>query len=403
MVKIIDIEPNSPAQKAGIMPGETLICVDDEEINDSLDYSFHTTGERLCLQLDTRTVTVKKSEYQSLGLVFEGDLFDGKRSCKNRCVFCFIDQLPRGMRQSLYLKDDDERLSFLMGNYITLTNLSNRLIERIIKMRFSPINISVHTMNPTLRAEMMGNKRAGEVLSLLPRFASAGITMNIQLVLCPGMNDGEELVYSLSELQKLYPAVQSVSAVPVGLSDYRKGLAPLKPFDRETAMATLRIIEQFGEQHLKTHAERLFYASDEIYLLAGQEIPPYEHYEEFYQIENGVGMWRQFYDEKKQEFKDSGGGFDVATGVLATGLMRTLCDGLPNVTVHTVKNDFFGHGVTVAGLLTGRDVVEQLKGKLNTDRLLLPRDMLRAQGDITLDDMSVEEIERELATSVELI
>ncbi len=403
MVKIIDVAPDSPAGRAGIRSGETLLSIDGQEINDSLDYSFHSTGARLNILLGTRTVSVEKEEFASLGLIFEGDLFDGKRSCINRCVFCFIDQLPCGMRQSLYLKDDDERLSFLMGNYITLTNLSDRLIERIIKMKFSPINISVHTMNPTLRAEMMGNPHAGEVLSLLPRFAETGITMNIQLVLCPEINDGDELAYSLVTLQKLYPSVQSVSAVPVGLSDHRDKLAPLKPFDRKTAVRNLDIIERLGDAHLKKHGERLFYASDEIYLLAGRDIPPYEHYEGFYQIENGVGMWRQFYDDKKQYFAHSGGGFDLATGVLATELIRSLCDGLPNVSIHTVKNDFFGHRVTVAGLLTGRDVINQLQGKLNSNRLLLPRDILRAEGDITLDDMTVEDIEKALGVRVCLV
>ncbi len=400
MVTITDITSGSAAERSGIQKGEVLLCINDNEINDSLDYSYHSTASRLVVRLADRTVTVNKTEYEPLGLSFENDLFDGKRSCKNRCMFCFIDQLPSGMRESLYLKDDDERLSFLMGNYITLTNLTDSLIERIITMRFSPINISVHTMNKTLRSEMMGNRRAGDVLSLLPRFAQAGITMNIQLVLCPGVNDGDELEYSLSELQKLYPAVQSVSAVPVGLSRHRDSLAPLKPFDGETAKKNLDIIRRFGRDHLKKHGERLFFASDEIYLLAKRPIPTKAHYEQFCQIENGVGMWRVFFDSHKNYFKRFADGFDLATGILAAPLIERLCEGLANVSIHPIKNDFFGHGVTVAGLLTGQDVIAQLDGKLTTKTLLLPRDMFRAEGDITLDDMTIEDIEQALNTKV---
>ncbi len=400
MVKIKAVELNSAADKAGIKADEILISVNGKVVDDSLDYGFHTTAATLAIELSERTLTINKEEFEPLGLVFEGDLFDGKRSCKNRCVFCFIDQLPKNMRESLYLKDDDERLSFLMGNYITLTNLTDRLVERILQMRFSPLNISVHSMDAQLRCQLMGNPRAGDALSLLPRFAKAGISMNVQLVLCPGLNDGKQLEYSLSQLQKLYPAVQSVSAVPVGLTRFRDSLYPLVPFNEKTALENLQIIEQFGKDSLKKFGTRLFYASDEIYLLAKKPIPPKRHYEEFLQLENGVGMWRDFYGRNKGKFHRMGGGYDLATGVLATPLMQQMCDGIADTTVHTVLNDFFGHGVTVAGLLTGQDLISQLKGKLKTNRLLIPREMLRAEGDITLDGMTPNEIAQSLNTEI---
>ncbi len=400
LATIIGIEKDSIAQHAGIKAGDRLLTINSKVVEDSLDYGFYCYASRLEIELEGRTVTIDKEESEPLGLIFEGDLYNGKRSCKNRCIFCFIDQLPKGMRESLYLKDDDERLSFLMGNYITLTNLSEQLIERILKMKFSPLNISVHSMDPQLRCQLMCNPGAGEALSLIPRFAKAGISMNIQLVLCPGLNDGRQLEYSLSQLEKLYPAVQSVSAVPVGLTKYRDNLYPLTPFNSDTALQGLQIIERFAKESLKKNGTRLFFASDEIYLLAKKPIPPRRHYEDFLQLENGVGMWRNFYDKNKGRFHRMGGGFDLATGVLATPLMKQMCESLTDAHVHTVVNDFFGHGVTVAGLLTGQDLITQLKGRLKTNRLLIPSEMLRAQGDITLDDMTPGQIEKELCTEI---
>ncbi len=400
LVEIKSIEIASPAEKAGIKAGDKLVAVNEKIVEDSLDYGFYTATNKLTIELEDRTITLTKQEFEPLGLVFEGDLYNGKRSCKNRCVFCFIDQLPKGLRESLYLKDDDERLSFLMGNYITLTNLNERLIDRILKMKFSPLNISVHTMDPQLRSQIMCNPMAGEALSLIPRFAKAGISMNIQLVLCPGLNDGKQLEYSLSELQKLYPAVQSVSAVPVGLTRFRDNLYPLKAFDEKTAAQNLLIIENFGRECLKKFETRLFYASDEIYLLAKKKIPPRRHYEEFLQLENGVGMWREFYERNKGRFHKMGGGFDLATGVLATPLMEQMCESLTDTTVHTVTNNFFGEGVTVAGLITGCDLVEQLKGKLTTSKLLIPAQMFRSEGDLTLDGMTVQEISDKLNVEI---
>ncbi len=400
MVKILSVEKNSAAELAGIKAGEVLHSINDKEIFDSLDYGFYTAAKKLKIMLSDRAISVTKQEFEPLGLTFDGDLFDGKRSCKNRCVFCFIDQLPKGMRKSLYLKDDDERLSFLMGNYITLTNLDERLVDRILKMKFSPLNISVHSMDPQLRCQLMGNPMAGEALSLIPRFAKAGISMNIQLVLSPGLNDSGQLKYSLAELQKLYPAVQSVSAVPVGLTKYRDSLFPLTPFNEEIALHNLQIIEQFGRDSLKKFGTRLFYASDEIYLLAKKPIPPRRHYEDFLQLENGVGMWRMFYDKNKGRFHRMGGGFDLATGVLATPLMKAMCESLTDTTVHTIKNDFFGHSITVAGLLTGQDLINQLSGKLKTEKLLIPSEMLRAEGNVTLDGMTPSEIAKELKTEI---
>ncbi len=403
MVEIKAVEKASPADQAGIRAGDKLVSVNGKVVEDSLDYGFHTAANKLSIELESGTIELTKQEFEPLGLVFEGDLYNGKRSCKNRCVFCFIDQLPKGMRDSLYLKDDDERLSFLMGNYITLTNLNDRLIDRIIKMKFSPLNISVHTMDPQLRCQLMCNPMAGEALSLIPRFAKAGISMNIQLVLCPGLNDERQLEYSLSELQKLYPAVQSVSAVPVGLTRFRESLYPLTPFNETIANKNLQIIEGFARENLKQFGTRLFFASDEIYLLAKKKIPPRRHYEDFLQLENGVGMWRDFYDKNKGRFHKMGGGFDLATGVLATPLMEQMCESLTNTTVHTITNNFFGKGVTVAGLLTGQDLVEQLKGKLKTNKLLITSQMFRAEGDITLDGMTAREISEKLDVEIVVV
>ncbi len=402
MVEIKGVTKGSPADRAGVTAGEVLLCVDGHDINDMFDYSYYTTPRTVTLTLSSRTITVKKQEYAPLGLAFEQDIFDSQRRCKNNCVFCFIDQMPSGMRDTLYVKDDDERLSFLFGNYITLTNLSEELLHRIETMRFSPINISVHTTNPELRSRMMGNRHAGRLLEYLNRFASLNITMNVQLVLCPGYNDGDELRRTLGDLQRLFPAVQSVSAVPVGLTKYRDGLAPLQPFDKAGAKKVIETVKEFGGKMLSRYGTRLFYISDEFYILANQPFPYRGHYEEFHQLENGVGMSRLFIDRhKRRRLK---GGYDIATGTLAAPMIADIVANAECKThVYAVKNDRFGHSITVSGLLTGRDVVAQLKGRLTADTLLLPRNMFRTEGDITLDDMTAGDIAKALGVKVEVV
>ncbi|MDL2214169.1 DUF512 domain-containing protein [Clostridia bacterium OttesenSCG-928-O13] len=417
-VSIHSVAENSPAAKAGILPGMSLVSVDGKPIFDGLDYEFYTAGPRLRLVVEAggarREILIEKEEYQPLGCGFETYLIDKQHACKNKCVFCFIDQLPKGMRAPLYFKDDDERLGFLFGNYITLTNLSQREVDRILAMRFSPVNISVHTANPALRVEMMGNKNAGKVLDIIPQLAKAGIEMNFQLVLCPGLNDGAELEHSLAWLAAQGPSVRSIAAVPVGLTRHRQGLCPLVPYTGETAAAQLDSMLEAGDAFLGQRGSRLIYPSDEWFLLAGRPIPPADFYEDYPQLENGVGMWRVLLDEFTEALAAAPGGpqkaeADLVVGTLAAPLFEEinalLVQKYPNARlyVHGVKNDFFGHGVTVTGLLTGRDVMAQLQGQLGSGRLFLPADTLRAEGDVMLDEVSPEDLAQALSVRVEVL
>ncbi len=416
-VKIIGTDPDSPAKKVNLA-GTTLLSIDGNEINDMLDYEFYSSGARLELALmrggKLEYMTLTKEEYQPLGCNFESYLIDKKHSCKNKCMFCFIDQLPKGLRETLYFKDDDERLSFLFGNYITLTNLVPREVERIKKMHISPINISVHTVDPELRVTMMKNKHAGEVLRYIDEFAAAGIEMNCQLVLCRGVNDGDRLRQSIEKLAGLYPAVQSIAAVPSGLTRYREGLYPLEPYDQETAGQVLDILEEYGERYRQQHGVRIIYPGDEWYLLVERPIPPYEFYDGFPQLENGVGMWRTLHDEFLEALPDMKPPLlprriDLATGELAYPLLKNLADTLQTVcrkvkiTVHCIKNDFFGGNVTVAGLVTGTDLKKQLQGKLKSHTLGIPEVMLREEQDKFLDDVTVKELEQALGVRVRIM
>ena len=308
MVKITDVEKNSRAAKRGILPGDTLVKINGNEINDVLDYRFYLTECLVDITLlrdgEEYSVSIKKGEYDDIGLDFETPLMDKKQTCKNGCIFCFIDQNPEGLRDSLYFKDDDSRLSFIHGNYITLTNMSDKDIDRIIKMRISPINISVHTTNPELRVKMMKNKRSGEVLDYLSRFAEAGLSMCGQIVLCRGINDGSELLRSLDDLAGYYPAMGSVAIVPAGLTKFRDKLFPLTDFTSEEASEIIDMINSVGETHKKKYGTRVFYAADEFYLKAGRPIPDADYYEDYPQIENGVGMLRSFSDEFGMALED---------------------------------------------------------------------------------------------------
>lgn len=411
-VIISGVESGSPAECAGISPGDTLISLNGEEIMDVLDYRFYqdsskVTVEYLSASGKPKKVKIKKGEYDELGMLFDTYLMDEKHSCRNKCIFCFIDQLPPGLRESLYFKDDDSRLSFLFGNYITLTNITEHEIERIIKLHISPINISVHTTDPELRVKMMTNKNAGKVLSLLERFSSAGITVNCQLVLCPGYNDGAALEKTLRDLTAL-ENIGCIAAVPVGLTRYREGLAKVEPFDRETAAAVIDIMERFGDECMERFGERKVYPSDEFFLLAERKIPPVEYYGEFSLLENGVGLWALL----KSEVEDALGETEmlpeterhitIATGESAFGLLKEiaeksegLCPGL-QCRVIAVKNNFFGGKITVSGLVTATDLYDQLKDIELGDELLIPSCMLRAEGDLFLDSISIDELAEKL-------
>lgn len=418
-VRVKSVQKGSAAEALGLSAGSMLYSADGNEINDMLDYQFYTAGERFELavmkdgQLDY--LKVEKGEYEPLGCEFETYLIDQKHSCANHCMFCFIDQLPKGLRETLYFKDDDERLSFLFGNYVTLTNLNEHEVERIKKMHISPINISVHTTNPELRVRMMANKRAGEVLKYLDEFAEAGIQMNCQLVLCRGVNDGDELRRTLDKLTSMYPAVQSIAAVPSGLTDYRKGLYKLEPYDAATSAAVLDILEEYGDRCKDQNGCRMVYPGDEWYLCAGRPIPGGEFYEDFPQLENGVGMWRMFRDEFLAELTFAHRrlpiprNIDVVTGTLAAPLIQEMMAELTHrhrsvkVHVHPIKNNFFGGNVSVAGLVTATDIIDQCKGKLKSKHLGVPEVMLRDEKDLFLDSKSIADLENALGVKVHIL
>ena len=413
---IRSVDRGSSAQRAGVRPGETLTHVDGRPIVEVLDYKFYTYDPRLVLTLagpdgKSRTVKVRKGEGEDLGLNFEIYLMDSARSCANRCIFCFVDQMPPGMRETLYFKDDDARLSFLMGNYITLTNLSRREIQRIAGLHISPINISVHATDPAVRARLLNHPRAGECLSIMERFAGAGITMNCQVVACPGINDGAVLARTMEDLAALWPAVSSVAVVPVGVTKFRAGLTPIAPYTAEGAAAVLDQVEAFGQASLAERGTRLVWCSDEFYLLAGRPLPDKPYYEEMAQLENGVGMLRLLTSQAAMALEDAEGTetptpFSIATGVSAAPFLEEIVDmarkkcGNIRGTVYPVVNRFFGETITVSGLVTGRDLIEQLRGRDLGERLLIPANMLRAGERVFLDDVTVEQVEEALGVPV---
>jgi putative radical SAM enzyme (TIGR03279 family) len=407
-VRIHRVEKRSWAEKLGIQPGETLLTINGQEITDVLDYRFYEANASLLLEIQdafgrARKLRVKKREYDQLGLEFKTYLMDQQHRCKNKCIFCFIDQMPPGLRDTLYFKDDDSRLSFLFGNYITLTNLTEHEISRIIKMHISPVNVSVHTTNPELRVKMMGNRFAGNALAILKRFADNGIKLNCQLVLCPGLNDGAELKRTLMDLEELFPALSSIAAVPVGVTKFREGLYPLQTYKKENAAAVLKILESFGDHCKQKHGERLAFASDEFYLLAEEDLPEAAYYEEFPQLENGVGMLtllrEEFFDALKdtepKEYTDTRR-VCIATGKAAYPLIRLLADAASlrfpalHIEVREIENHFFGETITVSGLIVGQDLIEQLEGG-DWDTVLISKNMLRREGDLFLDDVSLKE------------
>lgn len=414
-VKIFDVTTGSHADKAGIKKGETLLSINSNEIVDVLDYRFYQVNRKLTLEVadedkNVRTIEMTKGEYEEIGLEFETYLMDKQHSCRNKCIFCFIDQLPKGMRESLYFKDDDSRLSFLFGNYITLTNITEHEIDRIIKMHISPINVSVHTTNPELRCKMMNNRFAGDTLKYLKRFADAGITLNCQIVSCPGINDGDELVRTLTDLENL--GVNMTAIVPVGLTRYRENLYPLVPYNKETAGQTIDIIEKMGDECVKKHGRRIFFPGDEFYLLAERKIPSPEFYEDFSALEDGIGMIAYLTDDVGWKLEELDADESLCHKVtIACGegvfpymkrIMSMINEKFPNITINTraIKNNFFGGGVNVSGLVTGGDLIDQLRDDDLGDRLIIPSSMLRFENDLFLDDVSTDDVERELGVTL---
>lgn len=415
MVKITDVEHRSHAERAGILPGDTLLCINGNEINDVLDYRFYLTERRVEITYlrdgEEKLAVITKGEYSDIGLGFETPLMDKKRSCKNGCIFCFIDQNPAGMRESIYFKDDDSRLSFLHGNYITLTNLTDADVDRIVKMRFSPINVSIHTTNPDLRVKMMKNKRSGEVLDYLRRFYEAGLSMCGQIVLCRGINDGEELLRSMRDLSQYYDRMGSVSIVPAGLTKHRDGLYPLTDFTPEEAAAVIDMVEAFATEHKAKMGSRMFFLADEFYLKAGKELPDADYYEGYPQLENGVGMIRSFDEDfalgaEDAEVSDKPRTVSIATGVAAYPKMQEYATRVKKsrpkmqINVYKIINHFFGESITVAGLLTGKDILEQLSGEDLGEVLYIPQNALRAGEETFLCGMTVSELSEKLGISV---
>lgn len=411
---IKSIDPGSPLE-GKVHPGDTVLEINANKINDVLDYKFHSYDRKLKLKLQRPdgseySVTLRKAEGQDPGLNFESYLMDRPRACANRCVFCFIDQLPKGMRKTMYFKDDDTRLSFLLGNYITLTNLSEREVERIIALRISPVNVSVHTTNPELRCRMLRNPRAGESLDIMRRFAEAGIVMNCQIVSCPGWNDGEELCRTMRDLFAMHPAVRSVSVVPLGVTKHREGLEELQPYTKQLACDTINQVETFADACMETCGSRVFFCSDELYLTAERELPPDEYYEEHVQLDNGVGMIRlletEFMSALKLSGPPDGVPFTIATGTAAAPLLRELLgrakEKYPALQgeVIAVENEFFGTSVTVAGLLTGGDLLRALQGRMSGQRLFIPQNMLRRDEADFLDDVTLKDFSRQLGVPV---
>lgn len=417
--KIKTVLPGSIADQLEIQPGDFLLSINQQIPVDIFDYHFLANDSNLLLLIQKRDgeeweIEVEKEEEEDLGLLFEKGLMDDYRSCQNKCIFCFIDQMPPGMRETLYFKDDDARLSFLQGNYITLTNLKDADMERIIKYRLSPVNVSVHTTNPELRCKMLHNRFAGEALKKIKVLYDSQITMNSQVVLCKGINDGPELSRTIIELSGFYPYMKSLSVVPAGLTKYRDGLHPLGKFTREEAKEVLLQIEEFQKQFYRQYKTRFVFASDEWYFKAEEPFPQGPCYEGYGQIENGVGMVRSLLDEfKKALLKEPGDrekrSFSMATGALFAPILSKLAHNLKKKfpasqgRVYEIQNDFFGKDITVAGLITGQDLIRQLKDKPLGDYLLLPQVMLRSGQDVFLDDVTLEDLKNALQIEVRIV
>jgi Fe-S oxidoreductase, related to NifB/MoaA family len=413
MVLVFDVAEGSPAYRAGIKPGDYIVAVNGNDIDDVLDYSFYTTETKLRIRIHREAelfdVLVRKGQYTDLGLQFETFLMDKQRTCNNKCIFCFVDQVPPGLRDTLYFKDDDARMSFISGSYITLTNLDDKDVDRIVKMKTSPMNISVHTTNPKLRVKMLNNRFAGKAMDIMRRFAEVGIKLNCQIVLCKGINDGDELDRTMNDLESLYPGLNSVSIVPAGLTKYREKLFPLMPYTVDECKQIIEQVQNFAEKCLEKHGERLFYCGDELYIKAGMRLPNPSEYDGYPQLENGVGMMASMYEEFEAELRNIDDYKDVpyrqvsiATGAAAYEFISMLAEKLVkstknlSCTVYMIQNDFFGEEITVSGLITGQDLLNQLKYRALGERLYIPSSMLRHEQDMFLDNMTLKELSRAL-------
>lgn len=414
-IVITNVEKESIAEEAGIEVGDILCSINGNRVHDIIEYRFLLNDENINVLVkkpngEEWDIEIEKDYDEDLGIEFEDPFMDSPKRCSNKCIFCFIDQLPKGMRESLYFKDDDSRLSFLHGNFITLTNMKDDDIERIIKYRISPINISVHTTNPDLRVKMLNNKNAGKIISLIQRLVDGGIKINCQIVLCPGINDGCELQRTLNDLFYFYPSVENVAIVPVGISKYREKLFSLEGYTKETSSGVIRLVEGMQEEFIKECGEPFARLGDEFYINAGMELPDYEHYGDYEQLEDGIGMIRYFEYRIREDliqtnFNGDGTSLGLITGISSSEFMKRISREIEEhlnikLVVYTVKNNFFGERITVTGLITGRDIIEQVKGRIREDVLLVPANMLKAEEDIFLDDVTLESLEKELGIKI---
>ncbi|MBQ8525358.1 MAG: DUF512 domain-containing protein [Clostridia bacterium] len=416
VVKLVD--PDSIASDCGIEPGDAILRVNGNELKDILDFKYYTSDDYYVVEVEKKNGTVEEIEiyndyYEQFGVVFENQLIDTPRECRNKCIFCFMDQLPPNVRDTMHFKDDDVRLSFLAGNYVTLTNLNDDDIDRLCRLKVSPINVSVHVTDPERRCMMLHNRFAGRVLDIMKKFADSGIIMNAQIVLCKGINDGEYLKKTVYDLKAMYPAVRSVSIVPVGLSKYRDGLFELEGFDKDSSLEVINQVTGYQKEFAGDIGTSLVYLADEFYIQAQVPIPPYEHYEDFPQIENGVGLVavldREIANELEfaDEFKDKiPAKKSIATSYIAYDFICGYVDKIKSINpnldcnVYRIKNDFFGEKITVTGLLCGRDIINQLKGKSLGEYLILSESMFKDDCDIFLDDTTLGEVEAALGVKI---
>ncbi len=405
----------SIADELEIEKGDVILSINDKKIRDIIDYKYLISDEHILLQIERDgevwEFEIEKEFDEDLGIEFTNPLIDRAKSCKNKCIFCFVDQLPPNMRETLYFKDDDSRLSFLQGNFITLTNMTDDEIDRIIEYRLSPINISVHTTNPELRIKMLKNKNAGKIYSILQRFHNAKLEMNCQIVLVPDVNDGKELDKTLRDLSKLYPSISSVAIVPVGITKYRDQLEAVRPFDEQMSSDLLKYFFSMQDNFLTKLGTRFVFPSDEFFALSHTQLPSYDEYEGFPQLENGVGLMKLFQHELEEELKNTldtyslNKTFVLATGTLAANFMKNICKKIEakfkglSIKVIPITNNFFGEKITVSGLITGYDLIRELKG-IDGDKIIIPKSMLRSCEDVFLDDVTLHDLEKELGVQV---
>ena len=415
---ITDIKGNSIASELDIEPGDILLSINDQEVNDIIDYKYLISDEYIEVSIikpsgEEWIFEIEKEYDEDLGLEFKNSIIDGARSCANKCIFCFIDQLPKNMRDTLYFKDDDSRLSFLQGNFITMTNMSDKDIDRIIRYRISPLNISVHTTDPDLRIMMLGNKRAGNIMKYIDRLCSGGIEINCQIVLCRDINDGDNLKKTALDLFSYHPNIKNVAVVPVGISRYREKLYPLTPYDKESSSRVIDIIEKLQNEFYDKKGNIFIRAADEFYIMADRDMPNPKCYGEYEQLEDGIGMISYFLENIDKALKEGNNKkvnktISSVTGMSAYKYIKSTCekierniDGL-KINVYPIKNNFFGEKITVTGLLTGKDIVEQLKGKELGEKLFLPSNTLKSGENVLLDDYTIKGIENELNIDIEV-